>query len=89
MYLYFLFFCDIINIRVSGSLRKQTGGTFMFDYAIKLITENIKRLEANNQTETEMYLGVSNICESIRDTLTELGWRALYVEQGIFQLVRL
>lgn len=61
----------------------------MFDYAINLIKENIKSLEANNQTEAEIYLGVSNICESIRDALTELGWKALYVEQGIFQLVRL
>ena len=61
----------------------------MFDYAIALIKEKIKSLEGTNQSNPEIYLGVSNICESINHALAELGWRALYVEQGIFQLVKL
>ena len=61
----------------------------MFEYATSLIKERIQLMNDNDKTQTEIYLGVSNISDSIREFLSDLGWRALYVEQGIFQLSRL
>ena len=89
MYLCFMFICGIINIRVSESLYQIKGVLRMFEKIISHIEATINQLESEGKTQKEVDLGVSILNDDANAKLKELGWRALYVEQGIFLLSKL
>lgn len=60
----------------------------MFEHAMNIVKENITRLNASGASEAEVYLGVSNICENLKDFLATTGWNAHYIEQGFYLLCK-
>lgn len=60
----------------------------MFEHAQNIIKENIVRMSDSGISETEIYLGVSNICENLKDFLSDIGWSAYYIEQGFYLLCK-
>lgn len=89
MYLCFMFICDIINIRLSESLYQIKGVFNMFNTIINFIEEQIEQLESEGKSKDEVYFGISVLNDEANAKLQSLGWRAIYVEQGIFQLSKL
>ena len=61
----------------------------MWDTIIHSIEEKIEQLERMGKKKSEVYLGVSILNDEANARLKELGWRALYVDQGIFQLSKI
>lgn len=61
----------------------------MFDTIIKFIEEQIEQFESEGKNNEEVYLGVSILNDEAHAKLKALGWRAIYVEQGIFQLSKI
>lgn len=61
----------------------------MFDTIINFIEEQIEQLESQGKNNDEVYLGVSVLNDEANARLKELGWRAMYVEQGIFHFSKI
>lgn len=61
----------------------------MFDTIIKFIEEQIEQLESEGKNKEEVFLGVSALNDEAHAKLKSLGWRAIYVEQGFFELSRI
>lgn len=61
----------------------------MSDTIIQFIEEQIEQLEKDGKYQDELYIGLSNLSEEVHENLKTLGWRAIYVEHGIFQLIKL